>query len=135
MVLQLTNNLGRRGHPTYPTYETGKLRCGNGNPEAEDFDSLADFCFTESGVEIRLPWQLLNFANPSEMMIHDDYYEHYGVEYIQIDEMYVGVAAGESAEYRIPMESFALEGWGTSVTYHERLKESYYIMKEYWAGS
>ena len=135
MVLQLTNNLGRRGHPTYPTYETGKLRCGNGNPEAEDFDSLADFCFTESGVEIRLPWQLLNFANPSEMMIHDDYYEHYGVEYIQIDEMYVGVAAGESAEYRIPMEPFALEGWGTSVTYHERLKESYYIMKEYWAGS
>lgn len=135
MVLQLTNNLGRRGQPTYPTYETGKLRCGNGNPEAEDFDSLADFCFTESGVEIRLPWQLLNFANPSEMMIHDDYYEHYGVEYIQIDEMYVGVAAGESAEYRIPMESFALEGWGTSVTYHERLKESYYIMKKYWAGS
>ena len=86
-------------------------------------------------MEIRLPWQLLNFANPSEMMIHDDYYEHYGVEYIQIDEMYVGVAAGESAEYRIPMESFALEGWGTSVTYHERLKESYYIMKKYWAGS
>ena len=104
------------------------------NPEAEDFDSLADYMFTEDGVEIRIPWQLLNFANPSEMMIHDDYYENYGVEYIHIDEMYVGMAAGDATEFRIPMAAFALEGWGKAVTYHERLKESYYILQEYWAG-
>ena len=116
------------------TYETGVLRHGNANPDSEDFDSLADFMFTEDGVEIRIPWQLLNFANPSEMMIHDDYYENYGVEYIHIDEMYVGMAAGNATEYRIPMASLPLEGWGKTVTYHERLKESYYILQEYWAG-
>ena len=116
------------------TYETGALRHGNANPDSEDFDSLADFMFTEDGVEIRIPWQLLNFANPSEMMIHDDYYENYGVEYIHIDEMYVGMAAGNATEYRISMASLPLEGWGKSVTYHERLKESYYILQEYWAG-
>ena len=116
------------------TYETGALRHGNANPDSEDFDSLADFMFTEDGVEIRIPWQLLNFANPSEMMIHDDYYENYGVEYIHIDEMYVGMAAGNATEYRIPMASLPLEGWGKTVTYHERLKESYYILQEYWAG-
>lgn len=116
------------------TYETGALRHGNANPDSEDFDSLADFCYTDHGVEIRIPWQLLNFANPSEMMIHDDYYENYGVEYIHIDEMYVGMAAGNATEYRIPMASLPLEGWGKSVTYHERLKESYYILQEYWAG-
>ena len=116
------------------TYETGVLRHGNANPDSEDFDSLADFCYTDHGVEIRIPWQLLNFANPSEMMIHDDYYENYGVEYIHIDEMYVGMAAGNATEYRIPMASLPLEGWGKTVTYHERLKESYYILQEYWAG-
>ena len=120
--------------PAQEAYETGELRHGNANPDSEDFDSLADFMFTEDGVEIRIPWQLLNFANPSEMMIHDDYYENFGVEYIHIDEMYVGMAAGNATEYRIPMASLPLEGWGKTVTYHERLKESYYILQEYWAG-
>ena len=40
----------------------------------------------------------------------------------------------ELVDARIPMSSFPLEGWGKSVTYHERLKESYYILQEYWAG-
>lgn len=116
------------------TYETGALRHGIANPESADFDSLADFCFTDHGVEIRIPWQLLNFASPSEMMIHDDYYENYGVEYIHIDEMYVGMAVGDDTEYRIPMAAFPLKGWGKTVTYHERLKESYYILQDYWAA-
>ena len=117
------------------TYETGSLRYGNANPDSEDFDSLADYIFTDSGVEIRIPWQLLNFSNPSEMMIHDDYYEHYGIENLHIDNMWVGVSDGENREYRISLSSFELEGWGKSVTYHERLKRSYYILKEYWTGS
>ena len=116
-------------------YETGKLLYGNANPEDSSFNSLADFCFTENGVEIRIPWQLLNFGNPSEMMIHDDYYEHYGVEFISIDEMYVGVALEGASQGRIRMASFPLEGWGKDVTSHERLKQSYYMLKEYWAAS
>lgn len=116
------------------TYETGKLTYGNANPEAENFNSLADFIFSGDDVEIKIPWQLLNFSNPSEMMIHDDYYEHYGVENLTIDEMYVGIADGENTESRIPMGSFALEPWGKTVTYHERLKESYYMLKDYWTS-
>ena len=33
------------------------------------------------------------------------------------------------------MASFPLEGWGRTVTYHERLKESYYILQNYWGGA
>ena len=119
---------------TAEVYETGKLTYGTANPGDEDFNSLADFIFSGDCVELKLPWQLLNFSNPSEMMIHDDYYEHYGVEYISIDEMYVGVSDDAHKDTRIPMEAFALEGWGKKVTYHERLKESYYMLQEHWTA-
>lgn len=67
------------------------------------------------------------------MMIHDDYYENYGIENLHIDQLYVGAVVGGS-EKRVPMSSFSLEGWGKNVTYHERLKESYYILQEYWTS-
>ncbi len=115
-------------------YETGKLRFGNGNPESQEFDSLADFMFGEDFVEIRVPWQLLNFSNPSDMMVHDDYYEHYGIENLPIKGIYVGAGYGGKTQYRIPMEFVPLKGWGKKVTFHERLKESYYLLQEYWKG-
>ena len=65
-------------------------------------------------------------------MIHDDYYEHYGVENMQIDRMYVGVGTESNRNERILMNSYELEGWGNKVTYHERLKESYYILQSVW---
>lgn len=114
------------------TYETGLLEYGNANPEAENFNSLADYIFTDNGAEIRIPWQLLNFSNPSDMMIHDDYYENHGVGYIHIDEMFVGIELDSEKKGRIPMESFSLQGWGKKVSYHERLKKSYYMLKNYW---
>ena len=110
-------------------YETGKLTYGNANPAAEAFHSLADFCGGSGFVEIKLPWQLLNFSDPVEMKIHDDYYEHYGVEYLRIDEMRVGVGDGRET---IEMKAFPLERLGKKPAYHERLKESYYILQEHW---
>lgn len=116
------------------TYETGKLIYGDANPEHGDFDSLADFCYGDGFVEVKLPWQLLNFSNPSEMQIHDDYYGHYGVENQKIDRMYVGLGDGATGE-TIPLFEKSLQGWGMKVTYHERLKESYYIVQRMWAES
>ena len=113
-------------------FETGKLTYGNANPESADFNSLADFMFSGDSVEIKLPWQLLNFADPSRMSVHDDYYDgNYGVEYITIDSLYIG-SAGRSG--RCEMFPVALKGWGNKVTSHERLKSSYYILRELWSG-
>ncbi|MGI6069650.1 MAG: hypothetical protein ACOYBE_04400 [Blautia sp.] len=114
-------------------YETGKLLYGNANPEAEDFNSIADFIVDGESLELRIPWLLLNFSNPSERQIHDDYYEHYGIENLTIESIYAGVGTKETSG-RIPMEEFKLEGWGRNPTYHERLKDSYYAMQQIWAG-
>jgi hypothetical protein len=113
-------------------YETGRLTYGNANPESPDFNSLADFHFSGEYIEIKIPWQLFNFSNPSEMMIHDDYYENYGVENIKIDKLYTGIGKKGEINQRIAMKPFALDGWGRKVTYHERLKQSYYEIQKVW---
>ena len=113
------------------TFSTGLLEYGNANPDSEKFNSLADFCFKDDDIEIKIPWGLLNFSNPSEMKIHDDYYLNYGVEDISVKELYAGIGV-DGMDERIKSDSFKLKGWGDNITYHERLKKSYYMLKDYW---
>lgn len=113
-------------------HETGRLVQGNANPYQDDYNSLADFQYGSDWVEIKIPWQLLNFTNPNEMMIHDDYYVHYGVESMHIEQMYVGAAVNPAMDYVIPSTIMELEPWGQQVTYHERLKPAYYALQELW---
>lgn len=115
---------------------TGILREGNGNPASDEFDSLADYCFGDGFVEIRIPWQMLNFSDPSTMKIHDDYYEHYGVEDIPLERMLAGACVVDDASNGsvVDMQPFALEGWGDSVSTHERLKAVYYALQAEWAA-
>ena len=62
----------------------------------------------------------------------NDYYSgNYGIRYIDIDKMYVGITAGAD-DKRCVMSPLDLKPWGNKVTYHERLKESYYIMQKLW---
>lgn len=132
MILQTDTDLvNDEFKDSYEIFNTGKLRYGNGNPESTDFDSISDFCVNGEYIEIRLSWQILNFADPSRMYIHDDYYKNYGVDYLQIDKIYVGLGDSESTQ-RIHLSEAELKGWGNSLTYHERLKDSYYMLQKVW---
>ena len=77
--------------------------------------------------------QFSTHVTPLVQLVHwlsgDD--GNYGVAYLTIDELYAGVGTEETAG-RIHMEPLALEGWGNDVTYHERLKSSYDMLKAYW---
>lgn len=135
MILQ-AQQLDREGNYSVKAevFPTGRLRHGNANPNSPQFDSLADFMYGGGCVEVKLPWQLLNFSDPSRMEIHDDYYNgHYGIQAISIDEMYLGLASGRAAG-RVHLEALELEGWNNKVTCHERLKPSYYALQELWAN-
>ena len=110
-------------------YETGKLQYGNANPNAQAYDSLADFCAKDGFVEIRIPWQLLNVADPVKMFVHDDYYENYGVEYLSIRQISVGAGSGNTQIRMMPVD---IKPIGKLPAYHERLKKSYDIIKNYW---
>lgn len=114
---------------TSQVYKTGNLIYGNGNPNSKEFNSLSDYCFGDDFIEIRIPWRMLNFYNPSRMEINDDYYEHTDLRSLKINKMYIGI--GKYGE-KIDLDKLELKGWGKDITYHERLKKSYYILKEYW---
>ena len=118
-------------YKTKAYYETGKLEYGNANPDSVVYDSLADFFSRDGYVEMRIPWQLLNFADPVRMFIHDDYYENYGVEYISIQHIAAGAGDGEK---KIEMEEKELKPLSKTPAYHERLKKSYFLIKDYWNG-
>jgi hypothetical protein len=111
-------------------YETGLLKYGSVDPSSEHYNTLADFMTGENCIEIRLPWQLLHFSNPSDMEIYGDYYENYGVSEHTINRLYVGV--GDNNNQRIALGELRLRGWMGKISYHERLKDSYYILQKNW---
>jgi len=110
--------------------ETGRFVHGINNPSHRNFNSLADFSFGDNLVEIRIPWALLNFFDPSTMQVHDDYFDNFGVEGLSINNIYIGVAHSNSNH--VDMSPIPLYAWRGSLQIHERLKASYYIMQETW---
>jgi hypothetical protein len=106
---------------------SGLLHYGNSNPSGDNYDSLADFVISGSHIEIRIPWALLNFSDPSRMMIHDDYYKNHGIKFMSINELYGALAVRTaSGTVQIPSGRLELKGWGDSPKWHTRLKKSYY---------
>lgn len=114
--------------------EVGLLKEGNANPNSQDYDSNADYCINGDIVEIRIPWQLLNFYDPSNCMVIDDYQKNdFTIKGITIDQIYAA-AYYDDQQNIMKFGSYKLNGW-EKPQWHERLKESYYIIKEAFANS
>lgn len=113
------------------SYETGKLVLGNGNPKSEEFNSVADYYINDNYIELRIPWGLLNFKDPSTKSIIDNFYETFSFDSKKIDYINVGVTRKNTNEEgsRLVSKKFKLNSW-VKPKYHERLKESYYMLKE-----
>lgn len=116
-----------------PLKEVGLLKYGNANPNSADYDSNADYCINGNVVEIRIPWQLLNFYDPSKCMVIDDYYKNdFNIKGLKIEEIYVAVY-DDDQESVTKFGTYELKGW-KNPQFHERLKESYYMLQEVFGG-
>lgn len=113
-------------HP-FVKYETGLLRYGRNNPLEGEFDSLVDFYAEDGHVEVRIPWQLLNFMDPSRKIVMGDFNQT-GIRPIKQKKIHIGIIKDQQA-YFAP---FTWEDWEMPL-YHERLKQSYYILSEAFA--
>ena len=113
----------------YALIDAGKLVHGNGNPESKHFDSNADYYINGDKIEIRIPWQLLNFRNPAEAEIIDDLRSNnYEIVGKRIKDIKVAMYYDDTKEVN-NFAKYKLKTWHKP-EFHERLKESYYIMKE-----
>lgn len=113
-------------------FESGKLVYGNGNPNSQEYNSLADFFIVGDEIEIRIPWQLLNFYDPSQKKVAGDYcVEGLNPDPIEISKIYSGinVKRGEELVYSSNLKSYNWKKWDTP-TYHERLKPAYYSVQK-----
>ncbi|MEA4928078.1 MAG: hypothetical protein VB104_05310, partial [Candidatus Limiplasma sp.] len=109
-------------------WNTGLLRYGNSNPESPAYDSLADFCAGDGFVELRIPWMLLNFADPSSGKILDSLHNEGSFTFQTIQNLYVGLGkAGDTAA--VPMAAYTLPSWG-AFPYTQRLKQSYAALQK-----
>ena len=111
--------------------ETGKLVHGNSNPLNENYNSASDFYVGNDYIEIRVPWSLLNFMDPSTKQIMDDIYKYFSAKPMIINEINVGVTIKENEEIKEKLDStkFKLNSW-IKPNYHQRMKKSYYIIKD-----
>jgi hypothetical protein len=114
----------------FSKYETGKLLYGDGNPRNEGFNSLSDYCVNGNNIEIRIPWQLLNVMDPSSKMIMNDLYQN-GIKSIGTEGIYAGLIQVEEKTIiqNTEMKLYSWDKWDIP-KYHERLKSSYYILKD-----
>lgn len=109
-------------------YETGLLRFGNANPKSSDFNSMSDFIYKDGKLEIKIPWQLLNVMNPAKRDIMDNLYKS-GIRKKTAGAMSIGAQTESGSQATVQMQPFTWETWDLPL-YHERLKPSYYILKD-----
>ncbi len=115
----------------FDSYETGRLHYGNGNPQSDSYDSLSDFYINDHQIEIQIPWALLNISDPSSKMQLGDFYAFDGFESIPIKNLDIGAAivSSPSDVTLIQMNAYTWDTWNIPI-YHERLKQSYYILQD-----
>ncbi|MBO5093422.1 MAG: hypothetical protein J6C33_03575 [Lachnospiraceae bacterium] len=80
-------------------------------------------------MELRIPWLMLNFRDPSTKQIEDDFQKKGEAQNMQIEEIYIGASWDGK---RTPMKPFTWENWDHTA-YRERLKSSYYDVQTAFA--
>ena len=116
-----------------PLENVGMLKHGNANPNSENYDSNADYCINGDIVEVRIPWALLNFYDPSKCMVIDDYHKNdFNIKGLKIKEIYAA-AYYDNQESVTDFGTYKLKGW-KKPQFHERLKESYYMLQKAFGG-
>jgi hypothetical protein len=121
----------------------GNLLRGTTKPDSPQFNSLAMWQAQGSTLELRIPWMLLGFSDPSSLQVIS-YGEKdgnlfarstQGIRFVpwtrqRSDNSVTGLDNGDSSPYSVSkLPVYRWEAWN-KVQYSERIKQSYEIMKQ-----
>lgn len=127
----------------FTDYETGKLRRGISDPDSPEYDSLADYYIHQDKgiIEIRIPWLLIGFTDPSTKEIMGDIYANDLTARRNIENLTFAAVSLKNGSFSasLPVEDGILKKehlhtytWNewTQPVVKERLKKSYPILQK-----
>ncbi len=120
----------------FSSYETGKLQFGIGNPASDEFNSLSDFYIKNGILEVRIPWLMINFKDPSQKEIMGNLWSEQGIDRSEtIDSISAAIVVSDSQKQltqRLPDTNWITYSWDdwNEPIYFERLKKSYFILQD-----
>ena len=116
--------------------EIGVLRRGSTDPSASDYDDLADWQVAGGTIELRIPWMLLGFMDPSSRTVWDWPYVAEGMKPVATKGVQVEAKLVSSGREVPNAGSPAIYEWATwdVPIYRERLKQSYSILADAMLG-
>jgi hypothetical protein len=101
--------------------EIDRVGLGSGDPDSDDFDVRTLVAADGKVVEMRLPWALLGFADPSSLKLYEARPDG-SIGTIDARRIGVAVAAGDGA--LLETSGYAWEPW-QGVSWHERRKAGF----------
>jgi hypothetical protein len=102
-------------------HELDNLPIGNGDPNTRDFDQRTLVAASGKVVEVRLPWALLGYADPSSLKL---FVEHPKGAVTTIKASRVGIAVLSDGSALLTTTGYAWDPW-QSVTWNERKKAGF----------
>lgn len=115
--------------------EVGVMREGISDPSSPDFYSLSDWYAKGDVLEIRIPWLLLGFTDPSSLKVWDYPYEASAdkdkLEAAEVDGIRIYPAArtpGDGEEEIEPL-GYTWDGWNDP-NFHERKKKGFDTLRK-----
>ncbi|WP_172194712.1 hypothetical protein [Saccharibacillus qingshengii] len=119
----------------FEAYDVGRLHWGTNDPGSDKFNNLSDWYLDGDTLELRIPWMLLGFTDPSRLQVWKYPYQTESVTAIDTDGVAVSAVlsqAGSKMSAAPASRDYMWDAWDLP-SYHERPKKSFDILKDTFA--